>query len=450
MTSIRKKLLRWLMAGQLLAVVLTSAITYFYVRSELEDMFDNRLRQLAYSVPSDADFGSQTPLHLNSLKDSDDDFAIQVWRKDGIPLLHLNSKEGTPALAAEGFSSHWSKGKFWRSFVLRHGELLVQASQPYSDRLEMSSQVALGAIAPVLVLIVVLGILVWISVSRGLRPLTELAGTLGQRRPYSLAPLDTDTLPDEVRPLVLALNRLLKRLGDALDGQRKFIADAAHELRTPLAAVQLQAQLLQSATEEEDRAQTLVQIRAGTARASHLVHQLLTLARVEPEDWQRPFVQVDLSALMKSVVADHAPAALSRQIDLGVVQDEPLFIMGEAESLRVMLGNLVDNAIRYTPQGGRVDVSLKMADGFARFEVLDNGNGIPAADRSQVFARFYRRPGTRELGSGLGLAIVQEVAAHHHGEVLLADGEKGTGLKVIVMLPITRDGANGQGLFNAG
>ena len=442
MNSIRKKLLCWLMVGQLLAVMLTSAITFFYVRSELEDLFDNRLRQLAYSVPTGSNGVFSALSQPNSIKDDDDDLVIQVWSRDGSPLLHLNSKDEVPELTSEGFSSHWSKGTFWRSFVLRRGELLVQVSQPFSDRLEMSSDVALGAITPVLVLVVVLGILVWISVGRGLRPLTALAGALAQRRPYSLTPLDTGGLPDEVLPLTLALNGLLERLGAALESQRKFIADAAHELRTPLTAVQLQMQLLQRATKEEEREQALMQIRDGTTRASHLVHQLLTLARIEPEEWQRPFVQVDLSALMKSVVADHASAALSRQIDLGVTQDEPLSIIADAEGLRIMLGNLIDNAIRYTPQGGRIDVALRMADGFAQFEVLDNGTGIPAADRSQVFARFYRRPGTREFGSGLGLAIVQEVVAHHHGEVLLADGVEGRGLKVIVNLPLVRTEVN--------
>jgi len=444
MNSIRKKLLRWLLISQLLAASLAGVITFFYVRSEIEDMFDDRLRQIAYSVPTAGNFVLPVSPQLNSLRDDDDDIVIQIWGDNGALLLQLNRREGTPGLAAEGFSNHWSKGKFWRSFVLRHGERLVQVSQPFSARLEVSTGVAMGAIAPVLVLVVVLGLLVWISIGQGLRPLTQLTAALRYRRPYSLEPLADDYLPDEIQPLVSALNELLERLGEALDGQRKFIADAAHELRTPLAAVQLQAQLLQRVQNKEDRIQALAQIRAGTDRASHLVHQLLTLARMEPEDWQRPFAPVDLSALMKSVVGEQAAAALSREIDLGVGRDEPLVISGDAESLRVMLGNLVDNAVRYTPPGGRVDVSLKKATGFARFEVMDTGKGIPAAERSQVFARFYRRPGTQELGSGLGLAIVQEVVVRHGGKILLAEGDNGIGLKVVVDLPID-EGAKAPG-----
>jgi len=442
--SIRKKLLRWLLIGQLLAVSVAGIITFVYVRSEIEDMFDDRLRQIAYSVPPSDNFVFPTSPELKSLRDDDDDIVIQIWTAEGRLLLQLNHREGTPALAEEGFGNHWSKGNLWRSFVLRRGDRLVQVSQSFSARLEVSTDVALGAIAPALVLVMVLGGLVWVAIGRGLRPLAELANALKRRRPYSLEPLATVGHPDEIRPLVTALNELLKRLDDALQAQRKFVADAAHELRTPLTAVQLQAQLLQRATGEEERHQALDQIRAGTARAGHLVHQLLTLARMEPEDRQRPFGPVDLSALMKSVVGEHAATALSRELDLGVGRDEPLVISGDAESLRVMLGNLVDNAVRYTPPGGRVDVSLKKTDGCARFEVMDTGKGIPAAERSQVFARFYRRPGTQELGSGLGLAIVQEVVVRHGGKIMLDDGDNGIGLKVVVDLPIS-EGAKADG-----
>ncbi|WP_020677585.1 ATP-binding protein [Geopsychrobacter electrodiphilus] len=433
MNSIRKKLLRWLLIGQLIAIVTSSGLTFFYVRGELANLFDDRLRQLAYSVSATGEF---LPPPLTSLQDNDDDFVIQVWRGDGSLLTNINRKEGAPNLAEEGFSTHLSNKMLWRSFVLRRGDRLIQTSQPYSDRLEMSTGIALGAVAPVIVLVFVLGILVWVSVGLGLRPLKEITRALGLRRPYALTPLLMQDAPEEIKPLIDALNDLLKRLGEALDGQRKFIADAAHELRTPLAAVQLQAQLLERVSSVEKKTAALEQIRAGTSRASHLVTQLLTLARMEPEDWQRPFTRVDLSALMKSVVTDHSSAALNRQIDLGVGRDEALFIKGDTESLRIMLGNLVDNAVRYTPEGGRVDVTLSRFENFAQFEIQDNGQGIPDAERVQVFARFYRRPGTSELGSGLGLAIVQEVVTRHHGEITLADAEQQNGLRVLVRLPL--------------
>jgi len=435
MNSIRRKLMYWLLIGQFVAVAVTGAITYFYVRTELEGLFDDRLRQLAYSVPTQGMLTLEPP-PLTHLQDNDDDFVIQVWGKDGALRMHLNRKVGSPEQAAEGFSTHLSKGMLWRSFVLRRGDQVIQTSQPFTDRLEMTTGVAFGAIAPVLVLIVILGVLVWVSVGRGLRPLKELTSALGRRHPLALAPLSADNLPDEVQPLVQALNDLLARLGEALESQRKFVSDAAHALRTPLAAVQLQAQLLERAVSEEDRRQAQAQIRAGTARASHLVHQLLTLARMEPEDWQRPLVRVDLSALMKSVVVDLSLLALDKQIDLGVSHDEALFVTGDMESLRIMLSNLVDNAIRYTPKGGRVDVALTRHDTMAQLEVQDTGRGIPAEDRAQVFERFFRRAGTRETGSGLGLAIVHEIVKFHKGEITLEDARGHSGLNVFVRLPL--------------
>jgi two-component system OmpR family sensor kinase len=437
MKSIRKRLLRWLLIGQLLAVVLTGSITFFYVRGELEDLFDDRLRQLAYSVPTQGNFVPLSALPLTNVQNDDDDFVIQVWQDDGKLLLHLNQEEGTPSLVSdEGFSNNFDHGIFWRCFVLRRADKLVQVSQPFSDRLEVSTSVALGAIAPVVVLIFVLGLFVRISVNYGLSPLATLSAALEKRRPYSLDPLSTEDLPEEVIHLVLVLNNLLDRLDLALKSQRKFVADAAHELRTPLAAVQLQSQVLQKIADADERQLALAQIRAGTARATHLVQQLLTLARLEPEDWERPFCAVDLSALMKSVVAEHVQFALKRRIDLGVLNDESVSINGDSESLRIMLGNLVDNALRYSPEGGQVDVSLTKTAYSAQLEVIDTGPGIPEADRQQVFARFYRCPGTSAMGSGLGLAIIHEVVTRHRGQVILADREHGSGLKVTVELPL--------------
>lgn len=436
MNSIRKKLLRWLLIGQLLAVVLTGVISFFYVRSELEDLFDDRLRQLAYSVPTTGQLLHSAPPPLSNMEDDSDDFIIQIWQKNGQLLLHLNRQEGNPGRAEEGYSTHMSKGMLWRSFVLPRNDFLIQVSQPFSDRLEMSLGIALGATAPILLLIVFLGGLVWVGVGRGLKPLKGLANTLNQRSPYSLEPLVTEDLPVEIRPLSQALNGLLERLGKVLEGQRNFIADAAHELRTPLTAVQLQAQLLENCHDEDERAQTLTQLRGGITRTGHLVQQLLTLARMEPEDWQRPFSDVDLSALIKSTITEHTSTALDRHIDMGLNRDETVIFHGDSESLRVMLNNLLDNAIHYTPEGGQIDISLWTSTAAAHIEIQDSGPGIPASQREQVFTRFYRQPGNQTLGSGLGLAIVAEIVSRHQGSIQLDNADSGSGLKVLITLPV--------------
>ena len=434
MNSIRKKLLRWLLIGQLSAVVLTGSISFFYVRSELEDLFDDRLRQLAYSVPVATD--AIPSLELNNTFEDDDDFIIQVWREDGSLLLHLNKREGNPKQAANGFSTYFSNKMLWRSFVLQRGHSIVQVSQPFSDRLEMSLNIALGATAPILLLILFLGLLVWIAVKKGLRPLEALTAAVHQRNPHSLEPLVIDEIPLEILPLVEALNGLLQRLDRALEGQRKFIADAAHELRTPLTAVQLQAQLLERCHDDAERSATLEQLRGGILRASHLVQQLLTLARMEPDSYQHPFSDIDLSALAKSVISDQTPAALDKNIDMGIGHNEAVTLQGDGESLRIMLNNLLDNAIRYTPPKGQIDISIRQHTDRAVIEIEDNGPGIPALEREQVFTRFYRQPGTRELGSGLGLAIVKEIVSRHQGEIQLEEAKKHSGLKVIITIPL--------------
>jgi len=267
------------------------------------------------------------------------------------------------------------------------------------------------------------------------RPLEQLTADIHQRQPKTLEPISEEGVPLEVAPLVQALNQLFGRLGEALERQRRFIADAAHELRTPLTAVQLQAQLLERTRNDDDRKEALRQVRAGAERAGHLVRQLLTMARLEPDDWQRPLIIVDLSALLKSVISDQTPAALHKQIDFGICRDTDLSIVGDVESLRVMFNNLVDNAIRYTPQGGRVDVRLFDCETVARIEIEDNGPGIPPADRDRAFARFYHQAPNGELGSGLGLAIVREVVERYRGTIELCAGEQGKGLRVVVNLP---------------
>lgn len=441
MKSIRKRILSWLLIGQLLAATLAGAITFIYVRGEFEDLLDARLVQLAYSVSTEGQpvIPPYSPINRWDDEDEDDDFIIQVWQDDGTLVLRGASEDGYPDLSKEGFSSLESGGKLWRNFVLLRGNRFVQVSQPHSDRMEVCSEVALGAVTPVLVMIMVFSGVIWISVSYGLRPLENIARAISTRQPYSLDPLPLDkSLPEEVRLLVEALNTLLRRLSLSMEGQRKFIADAAHELRTPMTAVQLQAQLLQRATGEKEREQALRQIRLGTARASHLIHQLLTLARLEPEDWHRPFTTVNLSQIMKFVVSEHVPFAVSKEVDLGVAHDDPVSIKGDAESLRIMIGNLIDNAVRYTPSGGRVDVSLRRTDHQVQIEIQDNGPGIPEAERSHVFERFYRRPNSKESGSGLGLAIVHEIVVRYQGQVILGEGQDNRGLKVTVMLPVDR------------
>jgi two-component system OmpR family sensor kinase len=224
-------------------------------------------------------------------------------------------------------------------------------------------------------------------------------------------------------------------LATALATQRAFIADAAHTLRTPLTAVHLQTQMVVRATEEMERQQTVAALQRGVERVTHLVHQLLTLARLEPEAAQQPQTRVALNPLLHTIIADHVPLAAEKRIDLGLARDDPACIMGDADSLRILFDNLLENAIRYTPEGGTVDVQITSTPDAMQVAVIDTGPGIPPTERTRVFDRFYRREGTDAPGSGLGLAIVKTIAERHRVQISLRDRDHGPGLVVCLTFP---------------
>jgi two-component system OmpR family sensor kinase len=338
-----------------------------------------------------------------------------------------------PSRAFLGFAHERTADGLWRTFSLQRGGLTIQVAQPMSVRNRLAIGAALRTMSPFLLLLPLLGVLVWIAVGRELRPLESLARAVGRRSASALDPLPEAGLPDEVRPLVAELNELLERLGHALAVQRDFVADAAHELRSPLTALKLQIQLADRATDPAERASAFAALKAGVDRSTHVVEQLLTLARQEPDATEPPFASVDLALLAREVVAERSSLADAKHVDLGVACSDAATVAGDRDSLHVMLANLVDNAIRYTPPGGRIDVAAGSRGGTAVLEVIDSGPGIPAAERERVFDRFYRRPGNDAPGTGLGLAIVRKVAERHGAHVELDDAPGGHGLAVRVL-----------------
>ncbi|MFL5422532.1 MAG: ATP-binding protein, partial [Myxococcales bacterium] len=309
--------------------------------------------------------------------------------------------------------------------------LVVQVAQPLRVRERLAIAASVRFLAPVLLILPLLGFLVWRAVGRSLAPLDQLAEAVGSRTAAALEPLPVSDAPEEALPLVRSLNDLLQRLRGALDAQRAFVADAAHGLRTPLAALNLQLQLVERATDAAERTAALADLRAGLERATHLVQQLLTLARAEPDAVPALAGEpVRLADLVEEAVADHAIVAETKGVDLGATEVAgDAVVTGDRAALRILLANLVENAIRYTPRGGRVDV----AAGRSWLEVVDNGPGIPQADRERVFDRFYRRSSGTQ-GSGLGLAIVKAIADRHSATVSLRD-TPGGGLTVRVEFP---------------
>ncbi len=431
MNSIRRQLLLWLLSAVLLGSLLAAAGMYVTARTEANRLFDYHLKQIALSLRDQA-FGEDVIGTLE--EEADYDFVIQVWREDGEQVYASHPHKGLPPRAQLGYDTVSTAEGAWRTFSLPEQQVAIQVAQPLEVRAELAAKLALRTLLPLLLLLPVLAALILAIVGRGLRPLDRLAQALRERSASALEALPETGLPRELKPLVRALNDLLRRLAHAIKAQRDFMSDAAHELRTPLTALQLQAQLAQRAASAAEREAAFAGLREGLKRAVHSVQQLLTLARHESGVVERAPASVDLSELAKAVVAEHALLAEAKQIDLGMARDAPAPVEGDPDALRVLLANLIDNAIRYTPNGGRIDVSVGVEDGEAGIEVSDSGPGIPAQDRERVFDRFYRREGSATSGSGLGLAIVKNIADQHGARIALAESAPG-GLSVRVSFP---------------
>ena len=426
MNSLRARVLLAVLGLLAVAVLLVGSISYRNVRAETEALFDYQLRQMALSLRNQ---GEIAPAQASALVDEQLDFVVQVWTSDGRAVYATRRHEALPQRAQMGFADVSVGGAVWRSFSVATPSRVIQVSQPLVIRRRLAAEAAWRAVLPLLLLAPFMAAAAWWLTALALRPLQRVAADVRRRDEQSLTPLPADGLPDEVAPLVVALNALLQRLGQSLDTQRAFVADAAHELRSPLTALKLQLQLLKRAGSEAERAAAAEALAAGIERAARLVEQLLALARSEPGAAAAALERLDLSELAREAVADTVPLALARGTQLELHADAPVFVDGDRATLRVLVRNLADNAVRYAPRQARVELSVSQPEGRPTLQVDDSGPGIPAAERERVFDRFYRRGLGDESGSGLGLAIVRSVAQRHGATVALGDSPLG-GLRV--------------------
>ncbi len=428
MRSIRRTLLFALLGAVVAVTLVAVAATYRIARQEIDALLDYHLRETALSL-------SDRALARAGAGASEADLVIQIWDQSGVRLYVSRPGSGLPAVAELGFATVHARSGAWRVYSTMIGDEVVQVAQPLAIRENLAFTAVRRTLAPVLLLLPLLALLVWGIVGRSLEPLDRLAGAAASRTPAALEPFDEAAVPEEAVPLVRALNALLDRLRNALASQRAFVADAAHELRTPLAALKLQTQLARAADGAE-RAAALAELETGLDRATHVVRQLLTLARLEPGAEAGPSrAPASLAEAARQAVADHALLAERRRVDLGATRvSDDAVALADGGALRTLLANLVDNAVVYTPAGGRVDVSAGVAEGRPFLEVADSGPGIPAAERERVFDRFYRLPGAAGSGSGLGLAIVRAIAERDGAAVALRD-TPGGGLTVRVTYP---------------
>ena len=431
--SLRGRLTVLLLGAVLVTALVQAAITWRAARAEIESVFDAQMERIALSLTG----GLAATVLEGSVIDGPpgtQELIIQVWRADGIMLYRSPSARLLPPQAVIGFSDVLAAGEPYRVYTLETATQVIQVAQAQSARRRMAGQLALRAVLPVALLAPLLMLIVWWVVGRALVPVQGLRRQLAQRPADDLAPMPLAGLPAEVAPLVAEMNGLLARLDAAWRQLSDFTADAAHELRSPLAALRLQVQSLQRADTAEARQVATGRLLAGVDRATRLVEQLLALARHDGDGAATATAPVDLAALARRAVHDAAPEAQARAIELrGPGGAAAVEVPGQSDALAVLLRNLIDNALKHTPVGGVVQVTAGQgADGAAELAVQDSGPGIPPSERQRVLDRFYRVPGAPGHGSGLGLAIVQAVARRHGARVVIDESVALGGARVAV------------------
>ena len=431
MSSIRLRLLVSLVALLVLVAAAMAAITYRNVLGETEAIFDYQLQQMALSL---RDQGEIASAEAGPLADEQLDFVIQIWTVDGRGIYASRPHSSLPARALLGLHTLDVDGRAWRTYSVATRDRVIQVAQPVEIRQRLAARAAGHSVLPLLLITPLAALAIWWLAAQNLAPLDRLAREVRTRDERSLEPLPTGGLPDEVAPLASALNSLLDRLRSALDSQRDFVADAAHELRSPLTALKLQLRLLRHAGDDAARAAAIDAVAAGVDRAARLIEQLLTLARSEPGAAPAPHEPVELGELARETLAAMHPFAHDRASELVLDAARPVVIDGERSALAAALRNLVDNAIRYAPPGSRIDVGVGADAEASWLRVDDAGPGIPAAERERVVDRFYRRASGEE-GSGLGLAIVRSVAERHEAQLSLGDSPAG-GLRATLRFPV--------------
>lgn len=443
---LRRRLVALVLAGMSICWLIMIIWSYVDTRHEVHELMDGQLIVEAHTLLALAAHEADEP---NPFKDEHDyqdygslkNFRFQILTKDGRLVMNSPDTPNVSLAETEGFSNGTDtdiKARRWRYYMRWSKDRGVRVIVGENDevREELITHTLWQLLFPALLGLPLLGTWVWLAIRHGLRPLDGVAEQIASREPIHLAPLKPATAPEEIRPLIESINQLFSRVEKALDSEKRFTADAAHELRTPLAALSTQAQVALRARSADERKHAIDQLIASSRRGARLVDQLLTLARVDPAG-ACPIGIVELDWLAGQVCAINGPMAVEHGVSLEL---EKVFttVTGDPDMLRILLRNLVDNAIRYSPPGGKVTVSVTERT----LSVTDSGPGIPAEERERVFDRFHRLAGQDKEGSGLGLSIVARIAELHGAKIRLADGHGtacGTGLRVSVEFPaVTR------------
>jgi len=446
--SLRNRLLIYMLGFFMLTWFSMMILSYFNTRHEIEEVFEARLADsvgvlfdLTEHVDQATDEASDHIFHESTLQQGplhayQSKLIFQVWKEDTLLLRSANTPNEI-ITNITGYSDITINEQTWRLLAhhYRTDKLFIIVGEQYSVRNELIYSILKNVFWPVLIALPALTLLILFGIQRGLLPLNRLSGEIAARSPTQLSPVSTDDLPLEITPMILSLNVLLNRLSYALDSERRFTADAAHELRTPLAALKAQAQVASRSDNKEDRISAIEKIIRGMDRMTRLVEQLLTLARLDPEDAVKQHTPIDLEKIVESVSSELAPDALAKKIRFELVRQGDCHIMGQTTALGVLVRNLIDNAIRYTPDSEQITITVKADYGQVIFSVCDSGPGIPDNERQRIFDRFYRILGSNVDGSGLGLSIVKRITDMHSATLKINTPENGKGVEFKVVFP---------------
>jgi two-component system, OmpR family, sensor kinase len=429
MRSLRRRLLISLWIAIASVAVVSAALAYFEVRAHAKGLLDEQLRQIATLVLSQRDDQTKSP------ESQEHDIQVAIWGSNGTVQY-----ASTPAMAQQhglkpGFTEVALNGEPYRLYTALLGGQHVEVAQPVDVRDDQAEAAAAAALLPMLLLMPVLWIVSALVIKTLLQPVRNVAAAVSRRDAFDNEPLQLQGTPKELVPLVDEINRLLARQGEAAYRERHFIADAAHALRTPLAALQLQADVLDGSSDPVERAARLSELRAGIQRTCRLLEQLLTLAKVESSS-AGSSASIDVLTALREVHALYLPVAQLARVRLILSVHGKPRMSGSARQLTLICGNLLDNALRYSPEGGRVDLHADICDNELHIEVGDEGPGLPQPDLQRVLERFYRVPTDALGGSGLGLATVQAIVSQLNGRVSLYNRLDRSGLIARVVLPV--------------
>lgn len=435
--SLRARLLFFLLAAIAVGALVQGAIAYRSTLQQADDIFDSLLQRTALSLGTGDGLLRMGPSHAKgSATPVADDLIIQIWTPDGVRVFNSRSRRPLPDQIILGFADAQVEGNTYRVYSLATPFQVIQVAQDMNVRKRMASALAWRTIAPIAAAAPLLMLIVWCVVSWSLRPVKRARAQVADRRPEDLSPIDVPDLPDEIQPLMQELNLLLERMRGAFALQKQFVGDAAHELRSPLAALTLQLQSLRRAGDDDSRRVAEQRLAAGIERATRLVEQLLSMARHEDSAEQPPAEPVDLGEVLRLALSETLPAANAKTIGLDLQGASEAWVAGHRDALVLLVRNLLDNAIKYTPAGGHVGIRLDAQAGRATLLIDDNGPGIAPAERARVFDRFYRVEGNTQHGSGLGLAIARAIAERHGAAITLEDAPGGQGLRAKVDFPL--------------